>query len=149
MNQPISLKILNFILMVTRNCWDCEISCPILFYLISTILSTLGLRNQPAWIYFWFPSQKASYYQSWTSLYILDTPCLIIQCGTLIDISQKTLGKPIIQVPPWPLFFHHLCLYYININLNITLSFIVFRLIVWNSTYQNTHFKSYKKIFTF
>ncbi|KAG5394413.1 hypothetical protein IGI04_024376, partial [Brassica rapa subsp. trilocularis] len=27
------------------NCWDCEISCPILFYLISTILSTLGLRR--------------------------------------------------------------------------------------------------------
>ncbi|XP_048623743.1 putative F-box protein At3g47150 [Brassica napus] len=29
-------------------------SCPTLYYLISTILS--------AWIYFWFPSQKASYY---------------------------------------------------------------------------------------
>ncbi|KAG5392700.1 hypothetical protein IGI04_022663 [Brassica rapa subsp. trilocularis] len=44
------------------NCWDCEIPYPTLSYLISTILSTLGLRGRPAWIYFWFPSQKASYY---------------------------------------------------------------------------------------
>ncbi|KAG5385933.1 hypothetical protein IGI04_037403, partial [Brassica rapa subsp. trilocularis] len=41
------------------NCWDCEIPCPTLSYLISTILSTLGLRDWSAWIYFWFPSQKA------------------------------------------------------------------------------------------
>ncbi|KAG5401972.1 hypothetical protein IGI04_016579 [Brassica rapa subsp. trilocularis] len=27
------------------NCWDCEIPCPTLSYLISTILSTLGLRQ--------------------------------------------------------------------------------------------------------
>ncbi|CAN7031389.1 unnamed protein product [Brassica rapa subsp. trilocularis] len=33
---------------------------------------------------------------SWTSLYILDTPCLIIQCGTLIDISQ---ANPVILLP--------------------------------------------------
>ncbi|RID78698.1 hypothetical protein BRARA_A01494 [Brassica rapa] len=44
------------------NCWDCEIPCSTLSYLISTILSTLGLRGWPAWIYFWFPFQKASYY---------------------------------------------------------------------------------------
>ncbi|KAG5416454.1 hypothetical protein IGI04_004021, partial [Brassica rapa subsp. trilocularis] len=43
------------------NCWDCEISCPTLSYLISTILSTLGLRGWSAWIYFWFSSPKASY----------------------------------------------------------------------------------------
>ncbi|KAG5393822.1 hypothetical protein IGI04_023785 [Brassica rapa subsp. trilocularis] len=42
------------------NCWDCEIPYPTLSYLISTILSTLGLGGRPAWIYFWFPSQKAS-----------------------------------------------------------------------------------------
>ncbi|KAG5376080.1 hypothetical protein IGI04_040676, partial [Brassica rapa subsp. trilocularis] len=41
-------------------CWDCEIPCPTLSYLISTILSTLGLIGKPAWIYFWFLSQKAS-----------------------------------------------------------------------------------------
>ncbi|RID74665.1 hypothetical protein BRARA_B01752 [Brassica rapa] len=27
------------------NCWDCEIPCPTLYYPISTILSTLGLRQ--------------------------------------------------------------------------------------------------------
>ncbi|KAG5402500.1 hypothetical protein IGI04_017107, partial [Brassica rapa subsp. trilocularis] len=42
------------------NCWDCEIPYPTLSYLISTILSTLGLGGRPKWIYFWFPSQKAS-----------------------------------------------------------------------------------------
>ncbi|CAN7037643.1 hypothetical protein BRARA_B00440 [Brassica rapa] len=44
------------------NCCDCEIPCPTLYYPISTILSTLGLIGKLAWIYFWFPSQKASYY---------------------------------------------------------------------------------------
>ena len=43
-------------------CLDCKIPCPTLYYPISTILSTLGLIGKPAWIYFWFPSQKASYY---------------------------------------------------------------------------------------
>ncbi|WZY91977.1 hypothetical protein YC2023_064306 [Brassica napus] len=51
---------LSYIFLV--NCWDCEIPCPTLYYPISTILSTLGLIGKPAWIYFWFPSQKASYY---------------------------------------------------------------------------------------
>uniref|UniRef100_M4DX29 Uncharacterized protein n=1 Tax=Brassica campestris TaxID=3711 RepID=M4DX29_BRACM len=41
------------------NCWDCEIPCPTLSYLINT-------------------------------------PCLIIQCGTLIDISQ---ANPVILLP--------------------------------------------------
>ncbi|KAG5389378.1 hypothetical protein IGI04_030919 [Brassica rapa subsp. trilocularis] len=41
------------------NCWDCEIPCPTLSYLINT-------------------------------------PCLIIQCGTLIDISQP---NPVILLP--------------------------------------------------
>ncbi|KAG5385749.1 hypothetical protein IGI04_037219 [Brassica rapa subsp. trilocularis] len=44
------------------NCWDCEIPCPTLYYPISTILFTLSLIGKPAWIYFWFTSQKASYY---------------------------------------------------------------------------------------
>ncbi|KAG5386770.1 hypothetical protein IGI04_038240, partial [Brassica rapa subsp. trilocularis] len=59
-------------------CWDCEIPCPTLSYLISTILSTLGLRQA-----------RMDLLLSWTSIYILDTPCLIIQCGTLIDISHS------------------------------------------------------------
>ena len=37
---------------------------------------------------------------------------------------MQILGKPIIQVPHWLLFFHHLRLYYINIHLNIGVSFI-------------------------
>ncbi|KAG5399174.1 hypothetical protein IGI04_020988 [Brassica rapa subsp. trilocularis] len=32
------------------NCWDCQISCPTLYSLISTILSTLDLIGKPAWI---------------------------------------------------------------------------------------------------
>ncbi|KAF2613775.1 hypothetical protein F2Q70_00009163 [Brassica cretica] len=34
---------------------------PTLYCLISTILSTLGLRDWLTWIHFWAPSQKASY----------------------------------------------------------------------------------------
>ena len=66
------------------NCWNCVNPCSTLYYPISTILSILG-----AWIYFWAPSKRFRTNQSWTSLYILDTLYLILQCVTQFVISHS------------------------------------------------------------